>query len=149
MVEPNLPTSGMMNALGVGVDLVDIERVEQLMRRHGERAIRRLLTERERTYCMSMPRPAQHIAARLAAKEAAYKALQRAGNARAVGWRDSEVVLNGDGSPTLQFHGRAKVAAARLNATDALVSLTHSARSAAAVVILVGGADAGEKSAGH
>ncbi len=136
MVEPNLPTSGMMNAMGVGVDLVDIERVEQLMRRHGERAIRRLLTDRERTYCMSMPRPAQHVAARLAAKEAAYKALQRAGNARAVGWRDSEIVLNGDGSPTLQFHGRAKAAAARLDATDALVSLTHSNHSAAAVVIL-------------
>jgi phosphopantetheinyl transferase (holo-ACP synthase) len=66
-----------------------------------------------------------------------------------VGWRDSEIVLNGDGSPTLQFHGRAKVAAARLNATDALVSLTHSARSAAAVVILVGGGDAGERSAAH
>lgn len=148
-MELNLPTSGMMNAMGVGVDLVDIERVEQLMRRHGERAIRRLLTERERTYCMSMPRPAQHIAVRLAAKEAAYKALQRAGEARAVGWRDSEIVLNGDGSPTLQFHGRAKVAAARLNATEALVSLTHSAQSAAAVVILVGGGDAGRRSAAH
>ena len=149
MVEPNLPTSGMMNAMGVGVDLVDIERVERLMRRHGERAIRRLLTERERTYCMNMPRPAQHIAVRLAAKEAAYKALQRVGYARAVGWRDSEIVLNGDGSPTLQFHGLAKAAAARLNATDALVSLTHSARSAAAVVILVGESDAGERSAVH
>ncbi len=44
MVEPNLPTSGPMNAMGVGVELVDIERLEQLMRRHGERAIRRLLT---------------------------------------------------------------------------------------------------------
>ena len=128
----------MVNALAVGIDLVDIDRVEQLLRRHGDRALRRLLTEDERIYCGSMPRPAQHVAARLAAKEASYKALQEAGDARAVGWLDSEVVLNGDGRPNLALHGRAKAAADRLEASGALLSLTHSAHSAAAVVILLG-----------
>jgi holo-[acyl-carrier protein] synthase len=137
-MDVDLPDRPMVNAIGVGVDLVDIDRVEELIRRHGERALRRLLTERERRYCLSKPRPAQHIAARLAAKEAAYKALQRAGDARAVGWLDSEIVQNADGSPSLLFHGRAAVAAARLTASDALVSLTHSDRAAAAVVILTG-----------
>ncbi len=74
----------------------------------------------------------------MAAKEAAYKALQRAGDAQAVGWRDSEIIQNGDGSPRLLLHGRATEAAARLAASDALVSLTHSDRAAAAVVILTG-----------
>lgn len=135
-MQPTVPAGPIVNAVGVGVDLVDIDRVEELVSRHGDRALRRLLTDGERSYCMSMPRPEQHIAARLAAKEAAYKALQKAGDARAVGWRDSEVVLNGDGSPTLRFHGRAEQAAARLDVTEVLVSLTHSNHSAAAVVIL-------------
>ena len=138
MIEPSVLANGEVRAVGVGVDLVDIERVDALIERHGERAIARLLTASEKAYCLGMPRPAQHIAARLAAKEAAYKALQRAGNARSVGWRDTEVLLNGDGSPTLKFHGRADEAAARLNVHEALVSLTHSQRSAAAVVILNG-----------
>ncbi len=138
MIEPNVPSNGRVQAVGVGVDLVDIERVDALLKRHGERAIARLLTTSERAYCLDQPRPAQHIAARLAAKEAAYKALQRAGNARGVGWRDTEVLLNSDGSPTLKFHGRAATAATALNVHEALVSLTHSNRSAAAVVILNG-----------
>jgi len=69
----------------VGIDLVDIVRVEQLLRRHPERALRRLLTAREQSYCMATAKPAQHVAARLAAKEASYKALQQAGNARGGG----------------------------------------------------------------
>lgn len=137
-MDVDFPDRNLGNAIGVGVDLVDIDRVEDLINRHGERALRRLLTEGERRYCLSMPRPAQHIAARLAAKEAAYKALQRAGDARAVGWRDCEIIQNGDGSPSLVLHGRAGEAAARLSASDALVSLTHSDRAAAAVVILTG-----------
>ena len=140
-MEPTVPPGPIVNAVGVGVDLVDIDRVEEMLSRHGVRAVHRLLTDGERSYCMSMARPAQHIAARLAAKEAAYKALQKAGDARAVGWRDSEVVLNGDGGPTLRFHGRAERAAARLAVTEVLVSLTHSNHSAAAVVILSRAAD--------
>ncbi len=138
MIEPNVPSNGGVRAVGVGVDLVDIERVDALLERHGERVITRLLTPTERAYCLGQPWPAQHIAARLAAKEAAYKALQRAGNARGVGWRDTEVLLKSDGSPTLKFHGRAAAAATALNVHEALVSLTHSNRSAAAVVILNG-----------
>ena len=138
MIEPSVPVNRGVQAVGVGVDLIDIERVDALLKRHGERAITRLLTPSERAYCLGQPRPAQHIAARLAAKEAAYKALQRAGSARGVGWRDTEVLLNSDGSPTLKFHGRAATAATALNVHEALVSLTHSNRSAAAVVILNG-----------
>ena len=127
-----------MTTLAVGMDLVDIARVERMLARHGQRALQRLLTDEERGYCLAAARPAQHVAARLAAKEAAYKALQQADNARGVGWRDTEVVLNGDGRPTLRFRGKAKEAAERMNASSALVSITHSDASAAAVVILTG-----------
>ncbi|MCH7475488.1 MAG: holo-ACP synthase [Gemmatimonadetes bacterium] len=128
----------MTGPLAVGIDLVDIVRVERLLRRHPERALRRLLTEQEQSYCMATARPAQHVAARLAAKEASYKALQQAGNARLVGWLDSEVVLNAHGKPSLQLHGAAERAANHLGVSSAIMSLTHSDSTAAAVVILLG-----------
>ena len=140
MVEAAQYIGARTHAIGVGIDLVDIDRVEALLARHGERALRRLLTEQEQAYCRDMARPAQHVAARLAAKEASYKALQLAADARGVGWLDSEVVVGAEGRPTLRLHGRAETAAARLQASDALISLTHSRHAAAAVVVLTGSA---------
>ena len=66
-----------MELIGIGIDLVDVARVERMMARHGDRVIARFLTPRERSYVEGKHRPALHIAARIAAKEAAYKALQR------------------------------------------------------------------------
>jgi holo-[acyl-carrier protein] synthase len=128
----------MNGPLSVGIDLVDIDRVARLLGRHGDRALRRLLTEQEQAYCLTTAKPAQHVAVRLAAKEASYKALQQAGNARGIGWLDSEVVLTAEGRPGLRFHGVAESAARRLRVCDAMISLTHSDTSAAAVVILMG-----------
>ena len=64
-----------MNPIAIGVDVVDVARVERMLARHGDRALLRVLTEEERAYCQRMAVPARHVAARLAAKEAAYKAL--------------------------------------------------------------------------
>jgi holo-[acyl-carrier protein] synthase len=122
--------------VGLGVDAVDIARVDQLLTRHPTRAVARLFTPSEASYAASRPDPIRHYAARLAAKEAAYKAL--AGNelARAIGWREIEVVAGHDGSPTLRLHGRAARRAAEVGATRVWVSLTHSDSSAVAVVIV-------------
>ncbi len=127
-----------MNAVAVGIDLVDVARVERMIVRHGDRGLRRVLTSAERSYCLGRVRPEQHVAVRLAAKEAAYKALQNAGTARKVGWLEIEVVQDGDGRPGLRLHGRADAAFRRLGATQALLSLTHTSSSAGAVVVLVG-----------
>jgi holo-[acyl-carrier-protein] synthase len=67
---------GAMGLIGLGIDLVDVARVEGILARHGDRAVRRFLTTEERDYVLSRHRPAMHIAARIAAKEAAYQALQ-------------------------------------------------------------------------
>ncbi len=131
----------MIVPLAVGIDLVDIHRIEQMLERHGGRALHKLLTQPEQRYCNASARPAQHVAVRVAAKEAAYKALQQAGNARAIGWLDSEVVLADDGRPTLDFHGSAASAAGRLGVATVLLSLTHSSTTAGAVVILAGNAE--------
>ena len=126
--------------IGLGIDLVDIQRAARLVEGRDDRQLGRLFTFREIDYSRRHVDPARHFAARLAAKEAAFKAM--AGNelARAVGWRDIEVVSLSDGRPSLEFHGHARKRIGQLGVALALVSLTHSDLSAAAVVILMGGA---------
>ena len=124
--------------VAVGIDMVEIARVERLLASKGDRALRKLFTDAERAYATSRPRPALHFAARVAAKEAAYKALRGTHQARAIGWRELEVILAEDGSPSLALHGGAARRAIELGVTHVHLSLTHTADSAAAVAVLEG-----------
>lgn len=125
---------GAMELIGIGIDLVDIVRVERMMERHGERVLIRFLTPRERTYVVGRVRPAMHIAARIAAKEAAYKALQALPGARAVSWHDLEVERETEGRPYLTLAGLALELATRHSITIQL-SLSHSDATAGAVAV--------------
>jgi holo-[acyl-carrier protein] synthase len=122
--------------VGIGVDAVEIDRVERMYTELGKRMLDRLFTGDELTYITDKAAPAQHLAARLAAKEATYKAL--AGNelARGIGWRDVEVVSRDDGAPVLRLHGRAAQRYAELRGTSIHVSLTHTVTTAVAIVIV-------------
>jgi holo-[acyl-carrier protein] synthase len=122
--------------VGLGIDAIDIARVERLIARHPDRAVMRLFTAREAAYARARIRPAVHFAARVAAKEAAYKALAGNDLARAIGWREIEVIVGPDGSPMLALSGKAARRAAQMHAERVWVSLTHSDHAAAAVVIL-------------
>ena len=124
--------------IAVGIDLVEIARIEKLIESKGDHALRKLFTDAERTYAMSRPRPGMHFAARVAAKEATYKALRGTHQARAIGWRELEVTLEWDGSPTLLLHGGAAKRAIELGVIRVHLSLTHTASSAAAVAVLEG-----------
>ena len=132
---------GAMELIGVGIDLVDIARVERMLERHGERVITRFLTEGEREYVTGRFRPALHIAARMAAKEAAYKALQSLPDARAVSWQDLEVERAHDGRPSLKLLGLAAELAAKHGPFAIQLSLSHSDRTAGAVAVLVRGSE--------
>jgi len=122
--------------VGIGIDLVEIARVERMIERKGERMLARLFTGDERAYCSRMRSPAKHYAVRLAAKEAAFKALSGTNAAREIGWADLEVVSDVHGRPALCFHGRASLRATELGVVRTHLSLTHSDASAGAVVIL-------------
>lgn len=128
-----------MELIGVGVDLVDIARVERMMARHGDRVIGRFLTDRERDYVVGKHRPAMHLAARIAAKEAAYKAMQTLPGARAVGWRDLQVERETEGRPFLTLLGRARTLATEHGPLHIELSLSHSDATAGAVAIIVRG----------
>lgn len=128
---------GAMELIGVGIDLVDIVRVERMMARHGDRVIARFLTPRERAYVVGKFRPAMHIAARIAAKEAAYKAFQSLPGARAVSWHHLEVERETEGRPYLVLGGLARELAERHGPLEIQLSLSHSDATAGAVAVLL------------
>lgn len=121
--------------VGVGIDLVEVERMRRLLDSKGERALIRLFTEGERDYAHTHPEPARQLAARVAAKEAAYKALSGNDLARAIGWRELEVVSRHGHSPVLVLHGRAQERATELGVIRVHLSITHSELTAAAFVV--------------
>ena len=125
--------------IGLGIDLVDIARAAKLVEGRDDRQLERLFTAGEIAYARRRVEPARHFASRLAAKEAAFKAMAGNALARMVGWRDIEVVPEEDGRPTLAFHGRGRERIAELGVVTVQVSLTHSDLTAGAVVVLVGG----------
>jgi holo-[acyl-carrier protein] synthase len=126
-----------MNVLGMGIDLVDIARIEKMIKRKGQRVIQKLLTDREQAYVATLHSPARAIAARIAAKEAAYKALQSLPDARAIGWHDLEVLRHSDGRPVLRLHNLADQLAQTYGPLEIHLSLTHSDTTAAAVALLL------------
>lgn len=123
-----------MAVIAIGLDVVEMPRARELFSRLGARILDRTLTDGERSYINSLGDPVPAFAARLAAKEAVYKALQILPGARAVGWREIGVQRLADGRPTIELTGRAAEllpAGVRIH-----VSLSHSRDVAAAVVIL-------------
>ena len=121
--------------VGIGIDLVEVERMRRLLDRKGERALLRLFTEGERAYAAMHPEPARQLAARVAAKEAAFKALAGSDLARAIGWRELEVVSRTHQSPILLLHGRAHDRASELGVVRVHLSITHTDTTAAAFVV--------------
>ena len=122
--------------VGIGIDLVEVSRVERLLAAKGDRALLRLCTDAEADYIRARRGGAASLAARLAAKEAAFKALAGSEDARGIGWREVEVVKDWDGRPSVQLHGRAERRAAELGVVRIHLSMTHTSTSAAAVVVL-------------
>jgi holo-[acyl-carrier protein] synthase len=119
--------------VGIGLDVVPISRVATMLERHGARAEQRLFTPGERADCARRAEPAQHYAARFAAKEAALKAL---GAPPGLKWLEIEVRTEESGRPVLYLSGAAAAAAARRGVVGQYLSLTHAGGIAAAVVVL-------------
>ncbi len=123
--------------LGLGADLVSIPRVEALLVRHAGRFLERVFTAAEQAECLRRARPAMHLAARLAAKEAAMKALG-SGWGLGVRWLDVEVRSVDGLPPSLALGGMAQARADRQGIRGTLVTLSHDGEYAMAVVIATG-----------
>jgi len=123
--------------LGLGIDVVEIARIQRILDGppgRAERFLARCFTAAERAYCQAGRDRAARHAARFAAKEAASKAL---GAPAGIAWTDVEVV-RGAGAPRLELRGVAAERARSLGVSRALLSLTHDGGVAAAVVALEG-----------
>lgn len=123
---------------GIGIDLVDIVRIAAMVERFGLERLERIFSPTELAYAATRPDPARHLAARFAAKEAAYKALCSGERIHGLGFRDAEVVMSDDEVPALRLHGPALERLAQLGATRIHLSLTHADKVAGAIVVLDG-----------
>jgi holo-[acyl-carrier protein] synthase len=121
--------------VGTGIDIAEVDRIEQAIARFGDRFKKRVFTADEILYCESKANKTERYAARFAAKEAAMKAIGT-GWSRGVTWRDFEVRRLPGGRPTIAFHGRAGEIFAKLGGVRAHLSITHTKQTAMAFVIL-------------
>ncbi len=121
--------------VGLGTDLVGVARIRSVLANHGERFLERVCTPDEQAYCRAAKDPAERLAARWAAKEAAMKAL---GTGWTQGIRFTDIALAHDdaGAPRLVLTGAAADHARRRGATRFHVSISHADGFAVAVVIL-------------
>jgi holo-[acyl-carrier protein] synthase len=115
----------------VGIDLIELDRVQRALARHGGRFRERVFTEAERAYCDSKANPDQSYAARFAGKEAVGKAL---GCGVRFTWREIEIV--GRPKPGVRLSGSTAAFAERIGAGRIDLSMTHSRGMAAAVAIV-------------
>lgn len=119
--------------LRVGVDMIEIERVERAAARHGERFFRRFFTEQERAICQDQPR---RLAARVAAKEAVAKAFGTGiGDVR---WVEIEVINDERGRPEVRLHGDAAHLAEAMGLTHWEISISHTQDNAIAFAVATG-----------
>jgi len=120
---------------GIGVDIVEIARIQAMLDRYGDRFLRRVFTVAESAYAMSGANKAERLAGRFAVKEAVMKAL---GTGKSLGilWGDVETVRGRSGKPEVRLHGQAMKLAKSRGGGAVHVSITHDGGKAVAFVIL-------------
>ena len=124
-----------MSIIGLGIDMIEVSRIEHSLERFGVRFMQRVFTEGEIAYCQSMKYPARHFAARFAAKEALSKAFGT-GIGKMMGWRDIDVRKKESGEPFVVLSGSAESLARNRAVKSVLISLTHTDHHAIAVIAL-------------
>lgn len=131
-----LPPGGVL--LGIGCDLIEVERIHGVLSRHGERFLQRVFTEEERAYCSGLKHPHKHYAARWAAKEAVSKTFTT-GIGTHLDWTSVSIYHGSRHEPLVRLDAKAQVLLQQVGATGVLVSLSHTETHAMAVAALVRG----------
>lgn len=123
--------------IAVGLDIVEIKRIHRSLKNYKGRFRDKYFTRNEQSYCSAKAKPSQHYAARFAAKEAAFKALN-GGWPEGCSHRDVEVVMGDDGNPEIAFSAELEKAFKNQGMKKVHVSLTHTKENAAAMIIIEG-----------
>jgi len=125
-----------MNIFGIGIDVVEVERIASSLAEFGDRFARKVFTDSERAYCDSQKRPQIHYAARFAAKEAIAKAFGT-GIGKDLAWLDMEIRRRPSGEPEVFLSGDGAQFAELKQIKEIKISLTHAEHYAAANAIVL------------
>lgn len=107
--------------LGIGNDIIEIERIRKSIDTHGLRLLSRIFTTKEQDYCLKYKDPVPHFAGRFSAKEAIVKALGT-GFGEHASWQDIEILNDSEGKPSVYF---SKALEKRVRGTVMMVSISH------------------------
>lgn len=121
--------------IGIGTDIVEIERIQQILARQGERFLARILTPLERAEYQRRNCPVKFLANRFAGKEAVAKALGT-GIAKGVSFQDIEILPNTEGAPQVQLQGQARDCLVAAGATSVMISLSDEHLSVVAFALI-------------
>src|SRR5882672_10912050 len=130
----NFPPGGVL--VGLGADLIEVERVRGVLERQGPRLLERVFTEEERTYCSGIAHPHKHYAARFAAKEAVSKCFTT-GIGAELGWRSVSVYHGDRHQPLVRLDAQGEALLRAVGATHVHLTLSHTDTAAMAVAALV------------
>ena len=130
----SLPPGGVL--LGLGCDLIEVERIHGVLERHGERFLKRVFTDEERAYCESLKHPHKHYAARWAAKEAVSKTFTT-GIGTHLDWTSVSIYHGTRMEPLVRLDDKARALLTEVGGTGVLISLSHTETHAMAVAALV------------
>ena len=130
----SLPPGG--NVVGIGADIIEVERVRGVIERQGERFLARVFSDEERAYCAGMKHPHKHYAARFAAKEAVSKCFST-GIGAELGWRSVSIYHGERHQPLVRLDEKAEALLRQVGATHVHVTLSHTETVAMAVAVLV------------
>ena len=129
-----LPPGGTL--IGLGCDLIEVERIRRALEKHGERFLRRVFTEEEQRYCGSVKFPHKHYAARWAAKEAVSKAFTT-GIGPHLEWTSVSVYHGDRHHPLVRLDAKGTALLAQVGATHVWLTLSHIDSHAVAVAALL------------
>lgn len=129
-----LPPGGIL--IGLGADIIEVDRVRGVIERQGERFLQRVFTDEERAYCAGMTHPHKHYAARFAAKEAVSKCFST-GIGAELGWRSVSIYHGERKQPLVRLDEKGEELLRSVGATHVHVTLSHTETVAMAVAALV------------
>lgn len=129
-----LPKGGVL--IGLGADVIEVERIRGVMDRQGERFLSRVFTDEEREYCCRMAQPHKHLAARFAAKEAVSKCFTT-GIGAELGWKSVSVYHGPRNQPLVRLDEKGQALLREAGATDVILTLSHTDSVAMAVAALI------------
>ncbi|MEC9053812.1 MAG: holo-ACP synthase [Verrucomicrobiota bacterium] len=125
-----------MEIFGIGIDVIEVERIEKAIEESGDRFLDRVFTAEERSYCDKQNRPVIHFAARWAAKEAVAKAFGT-GIGELLSWQDMEISRLPSGEPEMILRGGGQLFVEEHGITQIKISLTHARNYAAANAVVM------------